>query len=355
MPEASLISASRPAIAIDGQDKPELAEGLLGLSIAENTQGLYRCELTIGNWGNRNNQTEFLYFDRKLLDFGKALQVKIGQDTAFDGRITALEAHFLEARPPELTVLAEDRFQDLRMTRRTRSFVDSSDADVMDQVASDHGLSPDISVTGPTYKVLAQVNQSDLAFLRDRARTIDAELWMEGSKLRARSRSARNGDTLRLTFGNQLQAFSVAADLAGQCTSVTVNGWDIASKEGLQHEATDSVITGELNGDASGVSLLQSKFGARKQSLAHTVPLNSQEAQAEAETFFKRSARRFVTGRGVADAGGKLRVGAFVDLQGLGLLFSGKYYVSESRVLWDLRKGLRTEFTGERLGIGKAN
>jgi len=39
------------------------------------------------------------------------------------------------------------------------------------------------------------------------------------------------------------------------------------------------------------------------------------------------TARRFVTGRGVAESSGKLRVGNFVDLQGLGPLFSGKYYV----------------------------
>ena len=36
---------------------------------------------------------------------------------------------------------------------------------------------------GPTYKTLAQVNQSDLAFMRERARSIDAELWMDGSKI----------------------------------------------------------------------------------------------------------------------------------------------------------------------------
>src|SRR5439155_12349370 len=136
-----------------------LATGLLELSIVETTQGLYRCEAKFGNWGPQGSGTGFLYFDRQLLDFGKQFQVKLGTDVIFDGRVTGLEARFPESSPAEITVLAEDRFQDLRMTRRTQTFFDSSDSAVAQQIASDHGLTPSIDLQGPTHKVLAQVNQ----------------------------------------------------------------------------------------------------------------------------------------------------------------------------------------------------
>ena len=77
-------------------------------------------------------------------------------------------------------MLAEDRFQDLRMVRRSRTFEDVSDRDVIEQIAGEHGLTTDVDLDGPTYRVLAQVNQSDLAFLRERARAVDAELWLDG-------------------------------------------------------------------------------------------------------------------------------------------------------------------------------
>jgi phage protein D len=343
---------ARPSIFVSGQDHPSLGGGLRSLLIVENTNGLYRCEAKFGNWGNVNNTIDYLYFDRRTLDFGKDLQIKVGGDTIFDGKIMGLEADFPEGAPPMITVLAEDRFQDLRMTRRTRSFPDASDADVFNQVANDHGLTPNVDVTGPTYKVLAQVNQSDLAFLRERARSIDAELWMEGRTLHAKSRSTRNEGTLQMTHGNQLREFSVCADLAMQRTSVCVNGWDVASKSGLQYEATDSVMSSELNGDASGISILSGAFGPRKEALVHTVPLNSQEAQAEAEAFLKMSARRFLVGHGIAETNPRLRVGGYVDLQGLGPLFSGKYYLAEVTHLFDGKKGLRTAFRGERPGMG---
>src|SRR5438034_10952812 len=106
------LQVARPMIRVAGKDLPGLAQGLLSLLIVENTSGLYRCEASFGNWGTVSNSVGFLYFDRRTLDFGKSIQIRLGQDTVFDGRIMALEGQFPEGRPPELNVLAEDRFQD---------------------------------------------------------------------------------------------------------------------------------------------------------------------------------------------------------------------------------------------------
>jgi phage protein D len=347
------IRAARPAISVGGQDRPALADGLLSMAVAETTAGLYRCEATFANWGLQNGQTGFLYFDAQVLDFGKAFQVTVGTTVIFSGKITGMEGQFPDGRPPEITVLAEDSFQDMRMTRRTRTFEDVGDADVMQRIAGDYGLTPQIDVQGPTYKVLAQTNQSDLAFLRERARAVDAELWIDGAALHAQSHPNRNLSTVKISQGGQLRAFSVSADLASQSSSATCNGWDVGGKSALQHEATDSILSGELNGGRSGASVLKSAFGDRKQALAHTVPLNSAEAQSMAEAFFKRAARRFVVGHGIAQTDDPLRVGMYVDLDGLGPLFNGKYYVAEARHLFDGRLGFRTEFTGERPGLGQ--
>jgi phage protein D len=351
--ETTGLKESRPTIVVDNEVNGPLGGGLLTLMIVENTNGLYRCEARFGNWGEKNSTTDFLYFDRSVLDFGKDFEIKLGNDSIFKGKIMGLEGNFPEGQSPEISVLAEDRFQDLRMTRRTRTFSDVSDADVIKQIATDHGLTPEVDVPGPTYKVLAQVNQSDLAFIRDRARSIDAEVWMSDKTLLAKAHTGRNGDKLQMTYGNQLREFNVLADLAMQRTSVAVNGWNISNKAAMQFEATDSAISSELNGDTSGVSILQSALGERKEALAHTVPLNDQEAQHEAEAFFRMSARRFVVGHGIAETNKSLRAGSQLDLQGLGPLFNGKYYVAEVKHIFDSTKGLRSEFRSERVGIGK--
>ncbi len=354
------IRPSRPAISIDGRGREELTGGLMGLMVVEELAGLYRCEALFGNWGNVRNGSpagdpDFLYFDRQTLEFGKTLKVTYDDEVLFEGRIMALEAQFPEGEDKTITALAEDRFQDLRMTRRTRTWLDTTDDAVVRDIASNHGLQPEVDVPGGQHKVLAQVNQSDLAFLRQRGRAIGAEVWVAGSKLFAKTRAARTAGgnpPVELAYNAKLKEFSVLADLANQRTTVSVAGWDVTGKQAIKHAATASILSGELNGDVSGPAIVQQALGARTEQLSHTVPTSTSEAQTTAEAFYRTSARQFVTGRGRAEPQANLHVGKFVRLTGLGPLFSGKYYVTEVRHIFD-GSGLRTEFAVERAGIGR--
>ena len=347
------LNNARPTVLIDGQEDSSLVGGLTYLLIIERTDGLYRCEAKFGNWGPKDDATDFLYFDRKILDFGKDFQIKLAQDELFKGKITALEADFPEGMTPEITVLAEDALQNLRMKRRTRVFNDLSDADIFRKIAGEYGLTGNINASGATHKIVAQVNQSDLAFMRERARTVDAEIWVKDKELNVKTRSNRGQDKISLNYQGNLREFKVLADLANQRTSVTAAGWDVSAKKEIKKEATDSILSNELGGDTSGISILKEKFGDRKETLAHGVPLGGEEAQSIAESHLKRTARGFVVGRGVTEPNAKLRVGSQIELDGLGKLFNGKYYVSEIAHIFDSSKGLRTEFRCERLGIGK--
>jgi uncharacterized protein len=349
------VTAARPVIRIDGQDHDDLTGGLLGLDVIDTISGLCRCEAAFGNWGAGGGASGFRYFDRRLIDFGKSFAVALGNSTLFDGRIGALEGRFPEGGPPQISVLAEDRLQDLRMTRRTRSFADQSDGDVVRTIAGEHGLQADVDLAGPSHKILAQVNQSDLAFLRERARAIDAELWVEGRSLKARQRASRNSGSLTLALGGQLRAFSVIADLAGQRTKLVASGWDVASKSALSHESGEDAISAELNGDDSGIGILKSAFGDRAETLAHGVPVDAAEAEAQADALLRSIARRFVVGHGVVDGAtsAQLKVATRVTVQSVGPLFDGLYYVTEVRHRFDSRKGLRSELRCERPGLGR--
>lgn len=361
MPDPGVAPATysaRPRITVGGQEQPALAQQLQTLFVEETVAGLYRCEASFLNWGPRNGGVGFLYFDRDVLEFGKDVVIEMGAGDAagsiFEGRVTALEGRFTNARPPELLVLAEDRLQDLRMTRRTRTFEEVSDADVIQQVASAHGLQADVDASGPTHHVIAQVNQSDLAFARSRAEAVGAELWIEGGGLKVKKRSARAGSPITLTYGAGLHELVVTADLAHQATGLRVAGWDAGSKQAVSHRATDSAISSELNGGEAGGRLLESALGARDQQVVHALPVSEAEAQALAEAFYTRAARRFVVGEGVAEGDARLRVGAGVELASIGPLFNGEYVVSRVRHTFDPVNGYRTAFTAERAAVGRA-
>lgn len=352
--------AARPVLKVDGQVQDALSVSLLqSILIEETTLGLFRCEARFLNFGQRDTKADFLLFDGKILDFGKPFAVEFGPPDAtaavFNGRITGMEAQYGAQRPPELIVLAEDRFQDLRMERRTRSFEDKSDADVFRQMASQHSLTPQIDVDGPTHRSLAQVNQSDLAFIRERAAAIDAQVWVEDRTLHAQARSRRKTNEVKLQMQANLLEFRVLADLAHQRTSVKVSGWDVGGKQAIDEQADENVLGAELDSLRSGSSILGRALTTRNERIATSVPLSQQEAQAMAKARYRERARRFVTGNGMAMGEPKLRVGTIATLEGLGALFDGKYFVTRARHTFDLTHGYRTEFDVERAGLGRAS
>jgi phage protein D len=355
--EETKLEDARPTVYVDGQESDDLRQGMLSLFIGESSEGMARCEICFGNQGALGQGAGFLYFDRKTLDFGKSVRVAYKGDL-FEGRITGLEARFPKKSPPELMVLAEDALQDLRMVRRTRSFENQSDADVFSAIAGDHGMDKDIQLPGDKHKLLAQVNQSDLAFLRDRARAIEAELWISVAngkpKLSAKARTGRQSSPpVKLGLHNELTEFTVLADVATQRTSVIASGWDVSAKAAVKYESTDTDLGSEVQGADSGAAILKKSFGERKESVAHGVPWTAGEAEARAKGYLKATARRFVVGHGIARTSGDLRVGKVIDLDGLGPLFNGKYYLAGVRHRFDGKSGLRTEIAAERAALGR--
>jgi len=354
---AATLFTARPTIRVDGNVQLLLGdEDLLSLLIEETTLGLFQCEANFRNWGSVNGGVGFVYFDRHVLDFGKAFSVEFGPPNAsgpvFAGRVTGIEGRYPAAQIPEIQILAEDRLQDLRMERHTRSFENVSDADVIRQIASKNGLTAQIDVDGPTYKVLVQFNQSDLAFLRERAAAVDAELWIDNRTLYAQARARRNAGAVTLTYGQDLLEFAVLADLAHQRSSVRVTGWSVADKALIDAQADETAISAELAGGRSGSAVLGQALTMHPDSVTRATPLAQPEAKAMAEARYRARARGFVRGIGTVDGNVKIRVGANVLLAGLGQLFDGPYYVTRARHSFTLHDGFRTTFDAERPGIG---
>ena len=199
---------ARPTLLFAGSEDVVMAGRLLELLIHESVSGMYRCEALFNNWGTADGGVGYLLFDRSILDFGKTFEVKLSDTTMFSGKITAIQADYPNGAPPQIRILAEDSLQNLRMTRRTRSFNDLSDAQAIQQIAQGHGLTPQVNISGSTHKIIAQVNQSDLAFMRERARAVGAEIWLEGQTLHAAPRTQRGATAIRANIFKAADRFN---------------------------------------------------------------------------------------------------------------------------------------------------
>src|SRR5437868_986705 len=106
---------SRPQILIGGQTNNLLSDDVLSVLVEETVEGLYRCEASFNNYGQRAKGGDYLYFGRDTLDFGKDFAVQLGPgDLArqvFKGRISGIEAEYPQGGGAQVLVLAEDRLQ----------------------------------------------------------------------------------------------------------------------------------------------------------------------------------------------------------------------------------------------------
>ncbi len=354
-----LFISSTPVFTVDDEDQGELARDLLFLQVEESISGLKNLRarfVAIGPQQGADEQ-QLMYMDGRILDFGKSLRVAIGplegQRTIFDGYISALEVSFDEGEDAEVSICAEDRLMDLRMTRRMRSYEEMSDADIASEIASEHGLTPEVDVTGPTYDRIQQWNMSDLAFLRERARLLQAEVWVDGDSLHFKTRDRRNGPEITLVRGNDIISVTAGADLAHQRTSVHVSGYDANNREVIDEEASESVVQAEITNGRSGPEVLQTAFGERISNRVREVPLDSSEAGDWADAEMLRRARGFVTVNGITNGTPDLIVGSQLTLERMGAIFNGEnYYVTHVRHTYEQAGTHRTHFEAEKAAIG---
>ena len=356
-----LLQDTIPVFKVDRQVQGQLARDLSRVEIEEATDGLKTLKMTlvaIGTQGHAPAQGQ-LYLDGQILDFGQELEVSIGPADAarivFKGRISAIEAVFSGGREPHVTVYAEDALMTLRMMRRMKTWKNLSDAGIAQAIAAENGISADTAAPGPTYDVVQQWNQSDLAFLRERARLIQAEVWVEGDRLCFKTRANRHGTAINLTQGGDLLDITLRADLAHQRSKIKVSGFDASARDTIAEEAGPEAIQAEIQGGISGPDLLRKAIGERESYRVREVPLASGEAGAWAKAEMLRRCRSFVTAIGTTAGTADMVVGSTLKLGVVGKPFEGDgYYVARVCHAWDRKNGYRTHFEAQRATLNGA-
>jgi uncharacterized protein len=338
--------SARPTVLVDGQPNDRVTEMLRACTVREAEGGLSSLSLTLSNWGVAEGGIGFLFDVGGPLALGSTLKLHAGENAApralFEGQVHAIEAAASVGTPPEITFLAEDKLFAARLARRSAVYEDQPVAEVVRSIAGRLGLRADVGDLGGDSGTWAQLNESDLAFLRRMLARHDADLQISGDTLQVRRIADRERGTLRLQMYSQLQRVRVIADLADQVTEVGISGFDAASGNSFQANST-----GTATGPGSGATLLSQSLGPRREHLAPLACRNEAEARALADAAFEARARRFVRLHGSTEGNAELRVGTVVDITGLGARFDNRYAVVEATHRWDLQRGYQTDFVAQ--------
>lgn len=298
--------------------------------------------------------------DLKLLDegpFNLTKPIEISAETAdhkkiilMDGEITALEPEFHEGMTAELVVRGYDKSHRLFRETKSKTFLNVKDSDLVADIAGTAGLTPKVETTTEVYEHIFQHNQSDLAFLMQRAWRIGYECFVEEGKLHFRKPPA-SPEKVELTWGQEMLSFMPRMTLAEQVDEVKVQGWDVMKKEAIVGEAKQGNLYAKVKESQNGADWASS-FGAGKRIIVDQPVVSQEEANTLAAARLDEISGAFVEADGEAFRRPDICAGKMVSLRGLGKRFSGDYLVT-STVHRFTMAGLTTNFTvrGARTGV----
>jgi phage protein D/phage baseplate assembly protein gpV len=267
------------------------------------------------------------------------------------GEITALEPAFQEGMIAYLVVRGYDKSHRLYRDQKSQAHLNKKDSDLAQEIAGAAGLQADVESTPTVYDHIFQHNQSDLAFLQERAWRIGYECFVQDGTLHfRRPPGADRGTGLTLTWGDNLLSFNPRMNLAEQVDEVVVRGWSVANKEAIVGRAKRGALYPGIEETRDGAAWARS-FGSGRRVVLDQHVVSQAEADELAKARLDELSGAFVQAEGVALRRPDIRAGRTVRLEALGDRFSGTYLVTNARHTYSA-EGLKTTFTvtGTRTG-----
>jgi phage protein D len=309
------------------------------------------------------------------------------------GEVTSIEAICQEGLIYSI-VRGYEKAHRLQRAKRTKTFLNMKDSEIITQVAEDAGLEKgEVEETSVAHEHIAQIAQTDWDFLQQRSREIGYEFGVVGGKFFFRKGSGRKDsggggllggivDALsslfgssKLTFKDKLHTFLPRLSAANLTPDVEVRVWD--PKDARVAVAKVDAATGSATIDGQDPVKLAKSFtdglislpslpaipaipgmpsldlGQQASNTAYLVvdrPLGvgtaaDTAAEAAAKGVADHIASTFAEAEGDATGDPNIQAGAEIEIDGVPEQFCGKWFVTNARHVFDANEsGYHTRF-----------
>ena len=293
----------------------------------------------------------FKWADDTVIAEGKPVVIEAGEEKKplipiFEGEITGLELDMAAQGHPTLVIRCMSKLHRLHRGRYARSFANVSDSDLARRVGSEAGFTVDADSTNVVHAWVFQNNQTNWEFLCDRAARCGHRLYMDGANKLCFKKidSARPGQGVTLTWGENLRSFRPRTAASPQVDEVIVRGWDPITKKAIVGRSTvgrNLPATGLSPGTQAG----RKAFSSAAKMVVVDHPVQSQsEADALAGSVLDTITGSYLEAEGLCYGEPKLIPGKKVTVEKVGTRFSGTYYVSATTHVYTPAEGYTTLF-----------
>ena len=317
----------------------EVLNSVISITVDSRANMASMCTVKLRNEG-------CIWSDSEIFREGNALSIAMGymadQDMVFQGEITGWKALFPRLGPTTLTVIGYDLLHRLRRGSKRRSFLKVRDSDLARRIASELGLKAVVDPTEIVHDYLFQNNQSNIDFLLERARRIGFELKVLGKELHFKKPQDGAGPSAALRWGENLLHFRSRINTVDQMKEIRVRGWNFLEKAPI---TGDGKLDPNTDADATGPAAVKKAFGSAGIASVLTPTFSRPEAEALASAQLESRSMEYVVADGECSGDHRLKLGGVVEIQGVGVPFKGRYYITEVKHIFT-PDGYKTLFVG---------
>jgi phage protein D len=174
------------------------------------------------------------------------IEVKVGDGggtTIYKGEVIGLEANYKGGEKSRVTIRAMNKMHRLIRQRKSITFTDKTDQQILQQVVGDAGLSLEWKhEKSITYKHVYQHNQTNMEFVRMRAGRMGCHVWCVDSTIHVKEPDLQQGPMFTLKTGDAdegaIREFRPRMGSSSVLKKVTVKGWNPETKELIQGDYT---------------------------------------------------------------------------------------------------------------------
>jgi phage protein D len=278
----------------------------------------------------------FRWLDDNRIKPGNLLEISFSYASSskkstlvFLGRIKSVTHHFDSSGEPTLSVTGFDLSHDLQESWRGDSvYTDKTYSKIIADVAYSNKLKRGkIDETKTVYENVSRwFEEDDYQFIKRLTENIGFEFFVRGESYYFRKPEDEiDADTI-FTNGINIVKFTPEVSSSALVNEVQLNSWDRYRKERISQTAklADIKKCVYIPQDLKGQ-------GYEKKVLENINVPSSEEAKVRAVAELKRKNKRLFKGQLVSIGNPSLRPGMPVKIEKIGKLFSGVYYVEETK------------------------
>ena len=292
---------------------------------------MYQADMASIMLANQND----LYSTQQI---GATVEIKVGDKltSVYKGEIVGLEPIYKGGDRSKILIRAMNQFHRLLRKRKSVTFTNKTDQDILKQVVGDAGLTLEWKHEAAlNYKHVYQHNQTDMEFLRTRAARMGCHVWCVDKTVYVKQPVLQGAGFVTLkvdesSADGSLRMFAPRLSSVGILNKVTCKGWNPETKMLVSGEAT---VTDSQLGKETGVA---SSHGLAKEetfTVDHPIWDNA-EAAALAKARLQEASLSYITGTAEVTGNPSLDLGMLVEIiananpdQLAADPFNGKYYI----------------------------